>query len=74
MKIFRLSPNKFSTILILMIYSNVFKLVNLYQPVAFLMDAWLILCLFDYVHRNGIKKKDIALVVLIVLMEFIGFF
>lgn len=73
MKIFRLSPNKFSTILILMIYSNVFKLVNLYQPVAFLMDAWLILCLFDYVHRNGIKKKDIALVGLIVLMEFIGF-
>lgn len=72
MKILKLTPSKLSFILILMIYSNVFKLVNLYQAVALLMEAWLLLCITYHVLTKGIRRKDAFIFVTLIFMELIG--
>ncbi|RAU05449.1 hypothetical protein DEJ53_08835 [Weissella confusa] len=70
---FKLTTDKLSVILILMVYSNVLKLINLYQPVAFILDAWLIICIISYMWSHGTKKYNNWIIVLIIGLEIIGF-
>ena len=67
-KILKLDLNKLSVILVMMIYSNVLKLVGAYQILSLLIELWLIFCIIYHIINIGIKKNNLMIFTLVFIL------
>lgn len=60
-RIFKLDLYKLSSILIMMLYSNVFKLIGEYQVISLFIEALLVLCIAYQIVMVGIPKNNLVI-------------